>query len=101
MKDEYDNENLLFYQPHMIQLVLMKYVNMHSMHRSASRKQVHLVVRVQFEAGATAFKTGIQITYVSKLDKKGFKLISFSAKIWENFLNFFSIVLNPFLSILS
>ncbi|XP_068696805.1 F-box only protein 31-like [Montipora foliosa] len=33
MKDEYDNENLLFYQPHMIQLVLMKYVNMHSMHR--------------------------------------------------------------------
>ncbi|XP_015751669.1 PREDICTED: F-box only protein 31-like [Acropora digitifera] len=33
MKDEYNNENLLFYQPHMVQLVLMKYVNVHSMFR--------------------------------------------------------------------
>ena len=33
MKDEYNNENLLFYQPHMVQLVLMKYVNVHSMYR--------------------------------------------------------------------
>ena len=33
MKDEYNDENLLFYQPHMVQLVLMKYVNVHSMYR--------------------------------------------------------------------
>lgn len=33
MKEEYNNENLLFYQPHMVQLVLMRYVTMHSLHR--------------------------------------------------------------------
>ncbi|KAM7445382.1 F-box only protein 31 [Porites harrisoni] len=33
MKEEYNNENLLFYQPHMVQLVLMKYVTMHSLHK--------------------------------------------------------------------
>lgn len=37
MKEEYNNENLLFYQPHMVQLVLMKYVNMHSLHRQPLR----------------------------------------------------------------
>ncbi|KAL9975644.1 hypothetical protein ACROYT_G012827 [Oculina patagonica] len=33
MKEEYNNENLLFFQPHMVQLVLMRYVTMHSLHR--------------------------------------------------------------------
>lgn len=36
MKEEYNNEHLLFYQPHMVQLVLMRYVNMHSLHRYSS-----------------------------------------------------------------
>nr|XP_058969121.1 F-box only protein 31-like [Pocillopora verrucosa] len=33
LKEEYNNENLLFIQPHMVQLVLMKYVTMHSLHK--------------------------------------------------------------------
>ena len=33
MKEEYNNETLLSFQPHMVQLVLMKYVTMHSLHR--------------------------------------------------------------------
>lgn len=33
LKEEYNNEELLFFQPHMVQLVLMKYVTMHSLHK--------------------------------------------------------------------
>lgn len=33
LKEEYNNENLLFFQPHMVQLVLMKYMTMHSLHK--------------------------------------------------------------------
>lgn len=40
MKEEYNNETLLSFQPHMVQLVLMKYVTMHSLHRQPVQFQV-------------------------------------------------------------